>query len=405
MWYNVVHMKNRKKLRLVMVLSVMHSRADRMRLAGVLRYAALHPDWIVEIFPEHPSNRIRPPDPANFSGIITTGFFLKTVAGAKRLGKIRPAVILDPEPNFCISGRFAVIREDNRKLGSFAPDFFLRKGLKSFAYVGTLQPRHWSDERFAGFAERLAESGRTASVYRPDSNVADWGRELSNLIRFLSDLPKPCGVLAALDERAKQVLNACRMGGISVPEQISVLGVNNEHFICETAIPTLSSIEPELEESGYLAAAALDRLMHGGRIPHVEQYGIKGIVERLSTSDLSGKSRIVAIAEEFIRRNATTPITPHDIAVACRCSLRLLQRSFAAVLSVSPAKRLRQERLSRVCDMLEKTRTPLNLIGGLCGLPNAKHLKTLFKKTYGLTMGDYRTNAVAAHSRSQPFTS
>lgn len=394
-------MKGWRKLKLVMVLSVMHSRADRMRLAGVLRYAALHPDWIVEMFPEHPSSRSRPPDPANFSGIITSGFFLKTVAGAKRLENIRPAVILDPEPDFATSGRVAVIREDNLKLGSVAADFFLRKGLKSVAYVGTLQPRHWSDERFAGFSRHLTANGVTAALYRSGHDSADWDKELSNLIRFLKDLPKPCGVLAALDERAKQVLNACHMSGISVPEQISVLGINNEQFICETAIPTLSSVEPELEESGYLAAAALDRMMHGGSIQDVETYGVKGIVERLSTADLSGVSRIVAIAEEFIRRNATTPITPHDIAIACRCSLRLLQRSFATVLNSSPALRLRQERLSRVCDMLGRTRTPLELVGGMCGFQNAKHLKTLFRRTYGLTMGDYRARANTDKAKSR----
>jgi len=256
--------------------------------------------------------------------------------------------------------------------------------------IGGLQPRHWSNERFDGFAGQLAANGKTVVQYRSGRPRSDWGKEQTNLIRFLRDLSKPCGILAALDERAKQVLNACHMCGISVPEQISVLGVNNEHFICETAIPTLSSIEPELEESGYMAAAALDHLMHGGAIPNVETYGVKGIVERLSTSDMSGKSRIVSIAEDFIRRNATTPIAPSDIAVACRCSLRLLQRSFAAVLGVSPAQRLRQERLSRVCDMLAKTSTPLELVGGMCGFQNAKHLKTLFKRTYSQTMGEYR---------------
>ena len=388
-----------------MVLSVMHSRADRMRLAGVLRYAALNPDWIVEIFPEHPSNRCKPPDPANFNGIITTGFFLKTVAGAKRLGNIRPAVILDPDPDFCASGHVAVIREDNHSLGSIAADFFMRKGLNSFAYVGTLQPRHWSDERFVGFAERLASHGKTAAIYRSGGGIVSWDKELSNLIGFLKGLPKPCGVLAALDERAKQVLNACHISGISVPEQISVLGVNNEKIICETAIPTLSSVEPELEESGYMAAAALNRLMQGGEIPPVAMYGVKGIVERLSTSDLSGKSRIVSIAEEFIRRNADTPIVPQDIAVACRCSLRLLQRSFAAVLGVSPAQRLRKERLSRVCAMLRETRTPIDLVGGLCGLPNAKHLKMLFKRTYGMTMGAYRTQSNSHRRPSQSVAS
>ena len=91
--------------------------------------------------------------------------------------------------------------------------------------------------------------------------------------------------------------------------------------------------------------------------------------------------------------------------MACRCSLRLLQRSFAAVLGVSPAQRLRKERLSRVCAMLRETRTPIDLVGGLCGLPNAKHLKMLFKRTYGMPMGAYRTQSNSHRRPSQSVAS
>lgn len=392
-------MSRKDKTFRILVLSEMHAKPDRCRLAGILRYALLHPQWEVEIFPEHPANRVLPPDPRHFDGLITTGFFLDTIREARELNTIRPAVVLDPSHDFRLEGRGAIIREDNHLVGQKAAEFFIRKGLRSFGYIGTPQPRHWSDERGEGFASRLAQNGFSAQIYRQTAKPVDGEQERSAIVKFLTALPKPCGVLAAFDERAKQVLNFCRAAGLAVPGQVGVLGVDNEEFICETSIPTLSSIEPELEESGYQAAELLDRILHGGRIPDVGTYGVKGIVERLSTADLSGKSRIVSIAEEFIRQNSNAPITPHDIAVACRCSLRLLQRSFAAVLGVSPAQRLRQQRLARVCDMLERTRTPINLIGGLCGLPNAKHLKTLFRRTYGMTMGDYRTHATRCSMR------
>jgi len=364
--------------RRVLVLTEMLFKPDRKRLAGILRYAALHSDWEVSIYPDHPSNRKPIPAPGTFDGLISTGYFMQTIRGAGRLATIRPAVIFDPV-NPADDRNASVFEEDNHAIGCYAAEFFLRKGFSDFAFVGTPRPRPWSDARCAGFVKRLSESGISASVYHG-----------GGLERFLKSLPKPCGVLAAVDCCARDLLNACHSAGIAVPSQVSVLSVDNEDFLCETPSPTLSSIEVDIEEIGFRAAEVLDLMMSGRKYPARQTYGVKGIVERLSTSDLSGASRSVAIAQEFIRTNVITPITPQDVAVASGVSLRVLQRSFATVLNDSPANFIRTLRLKQVCTLLKTTTTPVDMIGNLCGFASPKHLKSVFRNVYGTTMSDYR---------------
>lgn len=365
-----------------MVLTELLFKPDRKRLAGILRYAALHPDWEVTIYPDHPSNRKPLPDPKSFDGLITTDYFMRTIRGAKRLSNIRPAIIFDPAAPLT-RRNISVFAEDNAAIGRCAAEFFMGKGCAGFAFVGTPQPRPWSDSRRNGFVQRLAEAGLSASVFHGGS-----------LEKFLKALPKPCGTFSPVDCCARDLLNACHAAEIAVPSQISVLSVDNEDFICETTRPTLSSIEVNIEEVGYRAAEVLDLMMNRMKFPARETYGIRGIVERLSTSDLSGASRIVAIAREFIRNNITTPITPQDVAVASGVSLRLLQRSFATALDDTPANFMRTMRLQQVCSQLTTTTTPIDMIGNLCGFSSPKHLKTIFKKIYGVTMGEYRRRAM-----------
>ena len=204
-------------------------------------------------------------------------------------------------------------------------------------------------------------------------------------------LPKPCGVFAAMDQRAQHVLFACRRAGIPVPEQVSVIGVDDDELVCEYAHPTISSIVLDFEAAGYHAAKRLDKLMRGGKpAKAIWHYGVRGFVERGSSADVKGSAHIVSVAREFLRRNATSPIDVTDIAKAAGVSVRTLQKRFAQVTNVSPGRELRQERLKKVCDLLIHTQTPIDGIGELCGFASEIHLKAIFKKTFGLTMSDYR---------------
>ena len=122
------------------------------------------------------------------------------------------------------------------------------------------------------------------------------------------------------------------------------------------------------------------------------RYGVTGIVERLSTLDVTGAARIVTLAREYIRKNAKAPIKLADIAAAVGCSSRILQRRFHEVLGKTPIDELRERRLEHVCEMLIKTTTPINLIGGFCGFNSNSNLKDAFRTAYGMSLSDYRAN-------------
>jgi LacI family transcriptional regulator len=250
----------------------------------------------------------------------------------------------------------------------------------------------WVDERLEGFRDKLARHGFKCAVYHA-SDKAGWRAEERTLMRFLRALPKPCGLLAAIDSRAKHVIDICERIGITVPQQISVLGTDNDEMFCEWSRPSISSIQPEFEISGYRLAKLLDSLIHSApRQPVILRYGVTGIVERLSTLDLTGSARIVALAREYIRKNAKAPIKLSNIAAAAGCSPRVLQRRFLEVTGKTPIEELRHHRLNHVCEMLAKTTTPIDLVGGFCGFSSNSNLKTAFKDRYGMSLSAYRAS-------------
>ena len=201
---------------------------------------------------------------------------------------------------------------------------------------------------------------------------------------------------AAFDQRAKHVLDACRLAGISVPSQIQVLGVDNDALICEQTVPSLSSLMPDFESGGFAAAGFLDGVLRGGRGGGGRtrlHLALKGVVERLSTADVNGTARRISAAREFIRQHATSDIDVPQVASFLGVSTRLLQRDFRAVTGKTVLRWIQDEKLVHVKEMLRKTTTPIDGIGPFCGFRSPAHLKTLFKARFGMTMSAYRMSA------------
>ena len=370
-------------------------KAHRERIAGIFRYAMSHPHLKAIIINDHIANR-RLSDFTGWKidGLITTPEHLAQTKLIRRISASAAVIAngrnLVPPPG---CRRFGAVVCDNEGVGRCGARFFLKKNFTSFAFVGMPETQSWADERLAGFRDALAQQGFGFRIYRsPDG--AGWKAEERTLRRFLRGLPKPCGLLAAIDSRAKHVIDICAGAGIAVPQQISVLGVDNDEMFCEWGRPALSSIQPEFEMSGYLLAELLNSLMQGSpKPPVIRKYGVVGIVERLSTLDLTGSARIVTLAREYIRRNAKAPgIRLSDIAAAAGCSTRILQRRFHEVTGRTPIDELRRRRLEHVCEMLVKTATPIDLVGGFCGFNSNSNLKTAFKARYGMSLSAYRAS-------------
>ena len=384
-------MKRRKR---VAILIPIDSKAGRDRVSGILRYLQSHPYLEAVITGDHIANRrLSNMSGVKLDGLITTPEFLAQrnlmrsfAASAIVIANGRNLV---PPPG---CNRFGAVVCDNEGAGRCGAEFFLKKNFTSFAFIGMAEAQAWADERLKGFKETLEQKGFECAVYSPPPETG-WKAEKRSLRRFLMKLPKPCGLLAAFDSRARHVIDICAHSGIAVPQQVSVLGVDNDEMFCEWCRPTISSIQPEFEMSGYRLAELLDSLMQGApRQPVILRYGVSGIVERLSTLDLTGSARIVTLAREYIRKNAKAPIKLSDIAAAAGCSPRILQRRFQEVTGNTPIEELRQRRLEHVCEMLANTTTPIDLVGGFCGFSSNSNLKAAFKAQYGMSLSAYRAS-------------
>lgn len=362
----------------------------REKTCGIMRYARLHGPWELQFLDDSPfvvklgTLRNWRPD-----GIITRSSpkELSRLLGA---GKKIPSVFFDALDT--VPTRHASVHHDVRRASEAVADFFVSQGLKQFAYVASAsvpQP-FWSSERGASFAARMQLRGFDCAFYRP-KYTKDWGLEQKHMREWLLALPKPCGLLAAFDPLAKQVLDTCLAAEIRVPEEIAVMGVDDDETICENTAPTLSSVQSDFEGGAYLAAELLDRLMRRKlRRPVTLTYGFKQIVHRQSSQFFPKMSRHVAGALEFIRLNACEGIAVADVARNLKVSRSHLEKQFKKALGRSVLEELQARRLERLCALLRETARPIGEIGERCGYETETYLKRLFKKTYGMTMREYR---------------
>ena len=367
-------------------------KAARDLLGGILHYAGLHRNWDVRIHRGHPMNRIpgilrdwRP------HGIITDFPLSQALATHMAKNGLKGIIALCEHPACRVPLRY--VECDNVLVGLTGAQFLLSRGLSHFAYVPAIADDALLDRRQHEFVRQIEERGFDVSVYRAiRSRRGAVASDEERMAKWLAELPKPCGVMAAFDQRAKDVLDACRLAQIDVPSQVIVLGVDNEEYICENTVPTLSSILPDFNGGGFRAAGMLDMMIaeEADSVPLRLSYGIKQIVERVSTADVNGAARSVALACEYMRRNAAATINIDDIATAAGTSRRLLEKHFRSVLCTTAMRELQRFRLELVKSRLKETDLPIKRIGETCGFGDISYLMKLFKRTFNVTMQTYR---------------
>ena len=384
------HLKRRFHL---LVHSALQHAASREMLEGILRFAAVHPEWEIQIEGGHPSGRSIEVYPEwKPDALITNERSLKY--SRKDFCKIagRAVVYVNTRPRRDVGIPYATISSEDRVLAESAAAFFLRKQMASFAFVGSPGGERWSEARRRLFQAALREKSYPLHTFNPPQSRS-WEKQEKALVAWLAKLPKPCGVWAAYDHRARQVLDACRCADIEVPEQIQILGVDNEAYVCEHTLPSLSSIAPDYESAGYEAFSFVDqvvRLGHAAEASPRLKIPIKGIVERNSTSDDNASTRRVAAARAFIRKYATAQISVADVASSVAVSKRLLEHVFRLVTGHTLLEEIQAQRLTHACELLNKTSTKIDSIAGMCGFSSPSYLKALFKRQFGMTMGDFR---------------
>ena len=243
------------------------------------------------------------------------------------------------------------------------------------------------------FASAFAANGMgKTKIYKP--SALDVEKDAQPLAEFLKSLEYPAAVLTANDMRATEVIAAAKASGIKVPGMISILGIDNDPYICDSVTPGISSIEPDFHAEGASAAMLLDKMMKS-RKPlgkrHVF-FGVSRVAIRESMPHLPPAQILVDRAREFIREHAVDGITPGDVAAHLGISRPLLDLRFRETQKESVGRLITDTKLAEVLRRLKDTRVAIGAIPDLCGFKNANALKNLFKRRYGVSMREFRNS-------------
>ena len=280
---------------------------------------------------------------------------------------------------------------DDATVARLAAEHLLERGFKQFAYCGDAR-FNWSNWRCEHFTAHLRAAGCACFVYRPTKRFSpDDEGQVKDIALWLAKLPKPLGVMACYDLRGQQVLDACRRQSLAVPEDVAVLGVDDDDLLCELSSPPLSSVVLNTQRTGYEAAALLDRLMSGQRVaPATYLIPPLGVTTRQSTDVLAIEDRHVARAVHFIRGHACDGINVEDVLKAVPHSRRLLESRFKKLLGRTPHEEITRVQINRVKQLLTETELSLEQIAELAGFAHVEYLSVVFKKKTGLPPGRYR---------------
>lgn len=355
---------------------------------GVAAYARNRPDW--EFFGER-SGFLQPVmgmDHWKGDGAIV-------LADAQRMRQLRrrrmPAVNVSA---ICEQRPLPSVLPDNREIGRLAARALLDDGFRRFAFAG-FHGHFYAQQRMAGFREVVEKAGLKVRLpdYKPTGS--EWWdgspSERKALGQWLKRQEFPLGLLAACDQRAVQVIKAAQAAGLQVPEQVAVIGVDNDEMGCDLTRPRLSSVDPNARQVGYRAAELLESLIAGQDSPQ-EPIRVPplGLVRRASSDILAVEDRDVARALEFIRDSVETPTTVDDVLDRVGVSRSSLERKFHRQIGRTPLQEIRRVHLQAVRQLLIETQLPMSEIARRCGFSSPERLATVFGQQEGTTPTEFR---------------
>ena len=292
--------------------------------------------------------------------------------------------------------RLPLVHVDDPQIAWMAADHLLERGFHHFGFLG-LKGENWSDRRRDYFRQALRSAHRDFSAYEiPRHGVLrlSWERQEDALAEWLAGLPKPVGVMVCSDQLGPQLLEACRRARAEVPDDVAVIGVDNDETLCEVCNPPLSSVNAGHRVLGYQAAALLDGLMKGAK-PSVGPILVQpqGVVTRKSTDVLATGDRQIAAALRFIREYACSGITAADVVAQVPVSRSVLQRRFRQELGRSIQEEIINARVKRARQLLAETDLPLIEVAERSGFKHQEYLGAIFKARTGQTPAQYRREA------------
>jgi len=300
---------------------------------------------------------------------------------------------------------------DAAAVAEMAARFFVNAAFLNFAYCGF--PGLWfSDDRGAAFQQEIKRFGADAHIYTPPANwsVSDVARRESlhpagspELERWIASLPPRTAILACNDFRAQQLIKVAVRVGRQVPEDLAVMGVDDDLVVCELSTPRLTSIRPDTLALGYTGAHWLHLLMQGRKVPHQSlMLPPVQITERESTDNIASEDKVLVKALRFIRNHAHEGIDAAMVVEHVGLSRSTVEVRFRRTLKRSIKAEITRARIARSAVLLRETEMSLDGVARACGFATASHFLRVFKKHEGMNPGAYRSEHVRTPGRSRP---
>jgi len=364
----------------------------RRLLRGIGKYSRLHGPWaFYRAAPFYRERHSREKLLSMLKDWGADGLVIREPKQNQAIIEMGLPTIISPKIDNKIPG-LPVIYTDCKGVGRLAAEHLLERGFKEFAFCG-FDEMIWSRQRADSFERRISEAGFQAYRYQhPKSGrLRSWENEQASIAEWLSTLPKPAGLMACNDECGQNVIEACKIANIHVPEELAIIGVDNDELVCDLSDPPLSSVALNTERAGYEAAELLDQLMHGENM--ADQIIIDKatyIEKRMSSDILAISDPDVAGAVHFIRQNARKTIRVSDVVDAIATSRRTLQQRFRNTLGRSIHEEIRRVRIEQVKRMLMETNLSISQVATALGYAGVEHFARYFKKETDLTPREYR---------------
>ena len=371
---------------LFIISSTRHTCRDR--LEGIYRYAR-NRDWHVQVV-ERAFHKVRVRELLDFwnpIGVIAECGSGAEELNAKAFGDL-PVVYFDADRAERESGYH--VGFDSAVVGRLAASHLLALGLPNYAFATFRLPMFWARARRDSFVQAVSEAGKECHVFDPEQEQEPHVRQAA-LAEWLPGLPLPCGVFAANDYVGEEVIDVCARLGISVPDDVAVLGVDNDRQLCENLSPTLSSIAPNFTQVGYVAAETLGQLIDGKEpSARVHLFPVVRVVTRQSTRRIPCDKARIAVAVEMIRRKASEGISVADVVAVIGEPRRTAEMHFREATGRSIYEEINEARFEMVFELLRDPRRSLDAIAGLCGFSTSVALRKSFRLRTGMSMREWR---------------
>ena len=371
---------------LFFISSTRHTCRDR--LEGIYRYARGH-DWHVQVV-ERVFHKVNVRELLDFWKPV--GIIAECGSGADELNDDAfgglPVVYFDADRSKRGSGFY--VGSDGASVGRLAAKHLLALKLPNYACAAFRLPLFWDRERREAFVEKVTKAGVGCSVFASEREQLPHVRQAA-LAEWVGGLPRPCGIFAANDYVGEEIVNICEQLGLSVPDDIAVLGVDNDEEICENATTTLSSIAPDFAEGGYLAAELLGKVIEDRSLkPTVIHFPVTRVVTRKSTRRIACDRRRIVEAVEMIRVRACEGLSVPDVVSFIGQPRRTAEMHFREATGRSIHEEIDEVRFAKVFELLKNPRQSLESIVDLAGFSTGVALRKAFRLRTGMSMRAWR---------------